>query len=205
MGKSTVGALLSHRGVAIIDTDQIARDIVEPGKPALPEIVQRFGPSILRADNALDRQELARRVFADSQARADLEAILHPRVREIWTAEVGRWRNSGAGAAKTGEMKQPGRVCVSARSSSHCFSRQIPNPALTPRYASLARARPRPSGCVSAVGRTSKSANATTRSGRLKRRSRSPIMSSGQTHPCKRSARNWIGFSGAELVNQLAS
>jgi dephospho-CoA kinase len=94
MGKSTLGDLLAQRGVAVVDTDKIARQIVEPGQPALAEIVQRFGPSILRPDQTLNREALALRVFGDDPARADLEAILHPRIRAIWTAEVERWRDS---------------------------------------------------------------------------------------------------------------
>jgi dephospho-CoA kinase len=107
MGKSTVGALLSHRGVAIIDTDQIARHIVEPGQPALSEIVERFGASILRPDHTLDRQALAQRVFPDAQSRADLEGILHPRIRAIWNAEVQRWRTGSARAAGNGRSGEP--------------------------------------------------------------------------------------------------
>jgi dephospho-CoA kinase len=104
MGKSTVGELLAQRGVAVIDTDIIARQIVEPGQPALAQIVQRFGASILRSDSTLNREELARRVFSDNQARADLEAILHPRIHAIWKVEVARWR---AGGPKSGNGPTP--------------------------------------------------------------------------------------------------
>jgi dephospho-CoA kinase len=95
MGKSTAGQLLAQRGVAVSDTDLIARQLVEPGLPALREILQRFGPSLLSADGRLNRRELARLIFADSAARADLEAILHPRIRSIWQAEAGAWRAAG--------------------------------------------------------------------------------------------------------------
>ncbi len=108
MGKSTLGDLLARRGVAVLDTDRIARQIVEPGRPALAEIVQRFGPSILRADNTLNREALGRRVFSDDQARADLEAILHPRIHAIWTDEVNRWRNAGSAHGKDPQMDRPG-------------------------------------------------------------------------------------------------
>jgi dephospho-CoA kinase len=95
MGKSTVGELLTRCGVAVIDTDSIARQIVEPGQPALAQIVQRFGGSILHTDGTLNREELARRIFTDPQARADLEAILHPRIHAIWKTAVERWRAAG--------------------------------------------------------------------------------------------------------------
>lgn len=95
MGKSTAGQLLVQLGVAVSDTDAIARQLVEPGQPALGEIVQRFGPSVLSADGRLDRKGLARLVFADAAARADLEAILHPRIRSAWEAEAKGWRAAG--------------------------------------------------------------------------------------------------------------
>jgi dephospho-CoA kinase len=95
MGKSTAGSLLEQRGVSVADTDHIARRLVEPGQPALEEIVSAFGPSVLSANGSLDRKELARRVFANAARRAKLEAILHPRIREDWQAQASRWRASG--------------------------------------------------------------------------------------------------------------
>jgi dephospho-CoA kinase len=95
MGKSTTGALLAKRGMATVDTDVIARQLVEPGQPALAEIARAFGPSVLAPEGILDRKELARRVFGDPAERAKLEAILHPKIREAWAAEVERWRASG--------------------------------------------------------------------------------------------------------------
>ncbi len=92
MGKSAVADLLARRNIPIIDSDDLARQVARPGNPAFDEIVKRFGPSALKSDGALDRQALARRVFTDDHARADLEAILHPRIREIWTSQVERWR-----------------------------------------------------------------------------------------------------------------
>ena len=94
MGKSTAGQLLRQHGVAVIDTDDIARQIVEPGQPALAEIRERFGPAVLLPDGRLDREELARQVFALPSARADLEAILHPRIRAAWTGRGGRLARS---------------------------------------------------------------------------------------------------------------
>lgn len=80
-GKSTVAALFAARGVPVLDSDQIARDVVAPGSPGLAAIVRRFGSEILLADGSLDRRQLRERVFADAAARADLEAITHPLIR----------------------------------------------------------------------------------------------------------------------------
>jgi dephospho-CoA kinase len=79
-GKSTVTKLFGALGVPIIDTDQVARDIVEPGQPPLERLVERFGPSILTADGHLDRPALRNIVFSDPKARADLEALTHPAI-----------------------------------------------------------------------------------------------------------------------------
>jgi len=95
MGKSTAGQLLRERGVAVADTDVMARQLTEPGQAALREIAQRFGPLILSKDGRLNRPELARVVFADAVARADLETILHPRIRAAWEAEAQGWRAAG--------------------------------------------------------------------------------------------------------------
>ena len=79
-GKSTVADMFADLGIAIIDTDVIAREVVEPGQPALDEIRDRFGEIVVDASGNLDRRALRKLVFADSQARTDLEAILHPRI-----------------------------------------------------------------------------------------------------------------------------
>ncbi len=95
MGKSTADQLLRERGVAVVDTDLLARQLVEPGQPALGEIQQTFGPEFVDADARLRREELARRVFADAVARRQLEDILHPRIRALWMAQVEAWRAEG--------------------------------------------------------------------------------------------------------------
>ncbi len=92
MGKSTVGTLFQNLGVPVVDTDVIARQIVELGQPSLTEIVAAFGPSILLPDGRLDRSALARVVFSDAKRREALESILHPRIAMQWREEVGRWR-----------------------------------------------------------------------------------------------------------------
>ncbi len=82
-GKSTVSALLAARGAVVIDYDQLARDVVEPGSPALDAIAERFGREVIAADGTLDRPALGAVVFADATARRDLEAITHPAIREL--------------------------------------------------------------------------------------------------------------------------
>ena len=79
-GKSTVAELLASHGARIIDADVVAREIVEPGEPALAELADHFGADILDAHGRLDRAELARRAFVDGDSRARLNAITHPRV-----------------------------------------------------------------------------------------------------------------------------
>jgi dephospho-CoA kinase len=83
-GKSTVSAALAARGAEIIDADQITRDLQAPGEPLVAELAARFGDAIITTDGALDRAALASIAFADEQALADLNKIVHPAVgREI--------------------------------------------------------------------------------------------------------------------------
>lgn len=79
-GKSTVAARCREHDVPVIDADAVAREVVEPGQPALAELAARFGDDVLRADGTLDRAELARRAFADADGRDALDAITHPRI-----------------------------------------------------------------------------------------------------------------------------
>lgn len=95
MGKSTAAQFLRERSVPLIDTDDLARHVVQPGQPALEEIRQAFGSSVIGPDGRLRREELARVVFADTAARKRLEAILHPRILDLWRAQVERWENEG--------------------------------------------------------------------------------------------------------------
>ena len=80
-GKSTVANLFAALGVPVIDTDVIAREVVEPGQPALAAVVNAFGPEVLGSDGRLDRRRLRERIFADTGARHRLNAILHPAIR----------------------------------------------------------------------------------------------------------------------------
>ena len=79
-GKSTAAKFFGALGVPILDSDQIARDVVEPGQPPLERLIERFGPRILTADGHLDRPALRDIVFSDPKARADLEALTHPAI-----------------------------------------------------------------------------------------------------------------------------
>jgi len=80
-GKSRVADLFAELGVPVIDTDLIARQVVEPGQPALAEVVGTFGPGVLDVDGRLDRRRLRELIFSDATARQRLEAILHPAIR----------------------------------------------------------------------------------------------------------------------------
>src|SRR3954467_11938754 len=80
-GKSTVAAILTELGAVIVDADQLAREVVEPGTPGLAAVVQEFGDAILTEEGPLDRPALGAVVFADEQARRRLEGILHPLIR----------------------------------------------------------------------------------------------------------------------------
>ena len=82
-GKSTVGHRFEARGVPVVDADELSREAVKPESEGLREIQARFGDGVIRADGELDRAELARRVFDDDAAKADLEAILHPKIRAL--------------------------------------------------------------------------------------------------------------------------
>lgn len=79
-GKSTVTALLRDRGAAVVDADEVARELVEQGSPVLAELVDAFGKGILRDDGSLDRAELARVGFSSPEATAEMNKVLHPRI-----------------------------------------------------------------------------------------------------------------------------
>jgi dephospho-CoA kinase len=126
MGKSTSSQLLRARGLPVVDTDDLARQVVEPGQPALAEVRETFGAEIVGLDGQLRRDEMARRVFADPPARQRLEAILHPRIRELWRAQVEAWRAKGHPLAvvvipllfETGaEAELDATICVACSSS----------------------------------------------------------------------------------------
>ena len=85
-GKSEVSRRLAAQGAVVIDADAIAREVVEPGTEGLAEVVEEFGPEVLRPDGALDRPRLGDIVFADPAQRERLNAIIHPKVAERMAA-----------------------------------------------------------------------------------------------------------------------
>ena len=89
-GKSAVSSAFARRGVPILDADVISREVVEPGQPALAAVVAAFGPEVLGADSRLDRLALRAKVFASPEARRELEAILHPAIRQAFADATGR-------------------------------------------------------------------------------------------------------------------
>lgn len=102
MGKSTAARLLKKVGLPVVDSDDLAREAVQPGTKGLAEIVDEFGEGFLKADGLLDRDKMASTVFQDEAARKRLEAILHPRVRTVWEKQIDQWR----------EQKRPVGVVV---------------------------------------------------------------------------------------------
>ncbi|OFQ53572.1 dephospho-CoA kinase [Corynebacterium sp. HMSC074H12] len=95
-GKSTVAQLLVQEGWVLVDADRIARDIVEPGQPALTELAEAFGQDILLPDGSLDRGLLASRAFASAEKTAVLNSITHPRIQEETQARFEAARQGGA-------------------------------------------------------------------------------------------------------------
>lgn len=95
-GKSTVAAILRELGAPVIDADELARRVVEPGSPGFAEVVQRFGREVVGPDGALDRKKLGAIVFADPEARRDLNAITHPRIAAASQAEMVQLAAAGA-------------------------------------------------------------------------------------------------------------
>ncbi|HEU5072756.1 MAG TPA: dephospho-CoA kinase [Polyangiaceae bacterium] len=82
-GKSAVAAYWRSLGLPVVDADQLARQAVTPGEPALTRIAAAFGPGVLNADGTLDRSALAARVFGDPEARARLNQLVHPEIRRL--------------------------------------------------------------------------------------------------------------------------
>ncbi|MDI5890537.1 dephospho-CoA kinase [Halomonas rhizosphaerae] len=95
-GKSTVARAFAARGIPWVDADEVAREVVAPGEPALAEIAEHFGREVLAPDGALDRRALREIVFADAEARQRLERITHPRIRQRLEAHLERLQGQGA-------------------------------------------------------------------------------------------------------------
>lgn len=90
-GKSTVSKLLEKNGIKVIDTDLLARKIVEPGKAALIEIIERFGKGVILANGELDRRALAKTVFSDPCALIDLNKITHKYIAEETEGQIAEY------------------------------------------------------------------------------------------------------------------
>lgn len=95
-GKSTVATMLKNKGYAIVDADEIARQVVEPGRPVLSEITEVFGQEVLKADGSLDRERLGHRIFTNEEERKKLNAIMHPAVRKEMLRQKDEWLLNGA-------------------------------------------------------------------------------------------------------------
>lgn len=98
-GKSTVAALFRAKGAAVLDGDQVAREVVAPGQPAYQEIITAFGEKILLPDGGIDRKRLGALVFSDHEKRKRLEAITHPKIAARTTEELNKFREAGAAIA----------------------------------------------------------------------------------------------------------
>lgn len=89
-GKSTVAKLFIERGITVIDTDQLARDVTQRSQPALKEIAEKFGPGVLQADGGLNRNALRKIIFADDNKRIWLENLLHPLIYAEMEKQINR-------------------------------------------------------------------------------------------------------------------
>jgi len=92
MGKSAAARFFLERGTKLLDTDEIAHRLVQPGQVALAAIQAAFGGQVIGPAGELNRAALAQIVFADAGARKQLEAVLHPLIREQWTTQIDIWR-----------------------------------------------------------------------------------------------------------------
>lgn len=97
-GKSTVAALLAEHGFPVVDADQLAREVVEPGQPALAELAEAFGQDVLHDDGSLNRPELAARAFVDKEHTELLNSITHPRIRQLREQRFRQAADAGADA-----------------------------------------------------------------------------------------------------------
>lgn len=94
-GKSLVAGYLQQMGVALVDADILAREIVEPGEPAWEDIRLRFGEEVINADQTIDRGALGAQIFADASARRELEAFTHPRIAQRLRERAEHYRLAG--------------------------------------------------------------------------------------------------------------
>lgn len=95
-GKSTVSAMLKRKGFPIVDADEIARLVVEPGSPVLLEISRQFGADIIKEDGSLNREKLGERIFGNAEEREKLNGIIHPAIRQEMLRQKDEWLLRGA-------------------------------------------------------------------------------------------------------------
>jgi dephospho-CoA kinase len=142
-GKSYVRTRLASHGIPTLDADTLARDAVAPGTSGLAAVAGRFGADVLLPDGSLDRRALGLVVFADPQARADLEAIIHPRVREATSIWLDRLAAAGESLAvidipllyETGRDRDFDRVIVTSCPPGQQVARVVERDGLTPAQA----------------------------------------------------------------------
>ena len=138
-GKSYVRSRLAAHGIPTLDSDGLARDAVAPGTSGLAAVAERFGADVLQPDGRLDRRALGVVVFGNAQARADLEAIIHPRVREATTAWLDRLAAAGESLAvvdipllfETGRDRDFDRVIVTSCPRAQQVARIVERDGLT--------------------------------------------------------------------------
>lgn len=94
-GKSLVASYLEKQGIPVVDADKLARQVVEPGEPALAQIVATFGKNVLQADGTLDRKQLGAIIFGDEQKRERLNQIVHPAVRQLMKKQADLYEQRG--------------------------------------------------------------------------------------------------------------
>jgi dephospho-CoA kinase len=94
-GKSTAARILKELGATVIDADQLSREVVAPGAPALAAIADAIGPRVLNGDGSLNREVMGSIVFADPEARRTLEGIVHPAIRELARQRLDEYRAAG--------------------------------------------------------------------------------------------------------------
>ena len=95
-GKSAVSAMLRKKGFPIVDADEIARLVVEPGSPVLLEISRQFGADIIQEDGSLNREKLGERIFGNDEERQKLNGIIHPAIRQEMLRQKDEWLSNGA-------------------------------------------------------------------------------------------------------------
>ena len=142
-GKSYVRTRLAEHGIPTLDADVLAREAVAAGSSGLAAVAARFGTGVLLPDGSLDRRALGNVVFADAQARADLEAIIHPRVRDATTTWLDRLAAAGESLAvvdipllyETGRDHDFDRVIVTSCPRSQQVARAVERDGLTPAQA----------------------------------------------------------------------